>query len=172
MMRSGSPVNSPDISAMPWALSETGVTGYAPSAWTCVGGSQDGSSITIGIGGEATCTITNDDIAPVLHLRKLVTNDNGGTAKATDWTLTATGTDGNDLSGATPVDSGAKLQADTWDLSESGPAGYAASEWDCTGGTQDGASITRTRRSVSSPRAGISTCSGASPGGTGGMSCT
>src|SRR5207253_1200015 len=86
---------------------------------------------------EATCTITNDDIAPKLHLRKEITNDNGGGAAATDWTLHADGSGANDLSRSTPVDSGATLQADTFALSETGgPAGYQASDWSCTGGTQ------------------------------------
>ena len=49
-------------------------------------------NITVGLGGEATCTITNDDIAPKLHLRKVVVNDNGGTATVADFTLTADGT--------------------------------------------------------------------------------
>ena len=60
----------------------------------------------MGIGGEATCTITNDDNAPVLHLRKVVVNDNGGTAAAGDFTLTADGAGTNDVSGAAPADSG------------------------------------------------------------------
>ena len=77
-----------------------------------------------------TCTITNNDIAPKLHLRKLVTNNNGGSAPASAWTLTANGTGTNDLSGTTPVNSGPTLQSDTWALSESGgPSGYAASDW-------------------------------------------
>ena len=102
-----------------WTLSESGgPSGYSPSDWSCVGGSQgtgtDKDKITVGIGGEATCTITNDDIAPKLHLRKVVTKDNGGTALATAWTLNADGTGTNDLSGSTPVDSGATLQSDTW----------------------------------------------------------
>ena len=90
-----------------WTLSESGgPSGYSASDWSCVGGTQgtgtDKNKITVGIGGEATCTITNDDIAPKLHLRKLVTKDNGGSALATAWTLNADGTGTNDLSGSTP----------------------------------------------------------------------
>src|SRR5205814_4645380 len=86
------------------------------------------------LGQSATCTITNNDNAPALHLRKVVTNDNGGTAVATDWTLTATGPTG--ISGTTPVDSGSTFSAGTYALSESGPTGYTASSWVCVGGTQ------------------------------------
>ena len=136
------PVDSgKDLQAGTWTLSEKGPVGYAASKWVCDGGTQDGSEITLGVGQEATCTITNDDIAPMLHLRKTVVNDNGGTAVPADWTLTATGTDGNDVSGTAPVDSGAKLKADTWTLSEAGPKGYAASKWVCDGGSQEGADI-------------------------------
>ncbi len=72
----------------------------------------------------------------------MVVNDNGGTATTADFTLTANGAGSNDISGVSPVDSGAGLLADTFALSETGPAGYASSSWVCTGGTQNGASIT------------------------------
>ena len=63
-------------------VGDGGPSGYTASAWICVGGTQDRhATITVGLGDEATCTITNDDIAPKLHLRKTVTNDNGGTAR-------------------------------------------------------------------------------------------
>src|SRR5207253_1789660 len=130
------------LQADTWALSETGPAGYSASAWDCVGGTQNGANITVGIGGEATCTITNDDNAPALHLRKVVVNDNGGTAALADIALTANGTGTNDLSGTSPVDSGAGLQADTWALSETNVTGYAASGWSCVGGSQSGSNIT------------------------------
>ena len=81
-----------------------------------------------------TCTITNNDNAPALRLRKTVTNDNGGTAVVTAWNLTATGTGAtpSNLSGATPVNSGASFKADTYTLAEDGgPSGYTASSWSC-----------------------------------------
>ena len=137
------PVDSgPFLQADTWALSETGPANYVASDWDCVGGTQNGANITVGIGGEATCTITNDDSPPGLHLRKIVVNNNGGTAVKTDWTLTADGTGSNDLSGTDPVDSGPGLQADTFALSESGPANYSASAWVCVGGSQNGSNIT------------------------------
>ncbi len=138
-----SPVDSgASLKADTWALSETSLAGYSASAWSCVGGTQSGNSISVGIGGEATCTITNDDIAPKLHLRKVVVNDNGGTATEADFSLTADGTGSNDLSGISPVDSGAGLKSDTWTLSETSLAGYSASTWSCVGGTQSGNQIT------------------------------
>ena len=85
-------------------------------------------------------TITIAPGCAQLHLRKLVVNDNGGTAVATAWTLSAAGP--TSLSGTTPVDSGAGFIAGTYALSESGPAGYTASAWSCVGGTQSGSNIT------------------------------
>jgi|GEM_PF-3077858 len=126
-----------------FALSESGPTGYSASSWVCTGdGDQDDSNITLGLGEEATCTITNDDIAPILHLRKVVTNNSGGSATVADFPLSADGTGSNDLSGTSPVDSGPTLQADTWALSETTLAGYTPSAWVCDGGDQNVSSIT------------------------------
>ena len=70
-----------------------------------------------------------------LTLVKQVTNNNGGTAAPSAWTLTASGP--SSFSGSGPsVSSGAGLTAGTYNLSESGPGGYEASNWDCNGGTQ------------------------------------
>ncbi len=112
--------------------SETQQPGYTASAW---GGhcAADGS-VTIEAGVDKTCTITNDDNEPTLRLRKTVTNDNGGTALATAWTLTADGALAvpTDLSGSTPVNSGTGFKADTYTLGESGgPSGYTAGDWSC-----------------------------------------
>ena len=131
------------LKADTFVLSETSLAGYTASDWVCTGeGTQDGASITLGLDEEATCTITNDDIAPKLHLRKIVVNDNGGTKTVADFTLSANGTGSNDLTGTTPVDSGAGLKADTWALSETNVYGYTASAWSCVGGTQNGSNIT------------------------------
>ena len=74
-----------------------------------------------------------------LTLVKDVINDNGGTATASNWTLTASGPTG--FSGSGPfVTSGTDFMAGRYDLSESGgPAGYTASDWFCDGGTQNDA---------------------------------
>src|SRR5207249_4744908 len=138
-----SPVDSDStLKADTWSLSETSQAGYTASAWDCTGGTQNGSQITVGVGGEATCTITNNDVAPKLHLRKVVVNDNGGRSEERGVGLTADGAGTNDLSGTSPVDSGPTLQPDTWMHSERRHARYAASAWVCTGGTQNGSQIT------------------------------
>jgi hypothetical protein len=135
------------VNAGVYTLGESGgPAGYTASTYSCVkNGGQPvvSNSITLAAGDNATCTITNNDIAPILHLRKVVVNDNGGSALNTAWTLHADGAGANDLSGSTPVDSGAGLLADTWALSETGgPSGYTASAWVCVGGQQNGANIT------------------------------
>ncbi len=137
-----SPVDSdPTLKADTFDLSETTVSGYAASAWDCQGGSQNGASIKLEKDEEATCTITNRDIAPKLHLRKIVINDDGGKATIADFTLTADGTGNNDISGTSPVDSDPSLKADTFALSETTVNGYTASAWECVGGSQNGSNI-------------------------------
>lgn len=119
-----------------YTVSETPQTGYTMTGIT--GDCAANGSITLSPGDVKSCTITNNDNAPALHLGKTVTTDNGGTALATAWTLTATGTilSPTNLSGTTPVDSGAGFKADTYALAESGgPSGYSAGTWDCGGAT-------------------------------------
>ncbi len=107
-----------------YSVDETAVTGYTKTlSADCTG--------TITAGQTKICTITNDDVPPSLTLIKQVT---GGTALHTAWTLTATGSVGSptNLSGTTPVASGASFRADTYTLAETtGPAGYTASLYSC-----------------------------------------
>ena len=49
--------------------------------------------VALALGESATCTIINDDVPATLTLVKQVVNDDGGTALATDWTLTRDGSD-------------------------------------------------------------------------------
>jgi len=109
-------------------IDETTIAGYTKT----IGANCSG---TLNWGDDKTCTITNDDKAPILHLRKMLTNDNGGTKTLADFTLYANGTGSNDISGTSPVDSGATLKADTFTLSETNVSGYSRSAWECVGGT-------------------------------------
>jgi hypothetical protein len=116
-------------------VTELGVPGYHATSYSpdCTG--------TIAAGTTKTCTVVNDDIPPVLKLFKVVHNTAGGTATAADFTLTATGP--SSISGSGPeVDSNSSFQAGTYALSESTVAGYSVeTNWSCTGGTQNGSSI-------------------------------
>ncbi|WP_345439734.1 hypothetical protein [Microbacterium gilvum] len=131
------------VPAGAYTLTEDGPGGYQPGAWVCEGGSVTAEGVvTVPNGGDVTCTIVNDDVAPRLTLVKQVVNDDGGTSVATDWTLTASG--GIEISGATgdPAVTDAAVFAGAYDLSESGPDGYAAGDWSCDGGALDGATLT------------------------------
>ena len=139
---SGSLSVSDNIAQCVYELSETGgpTSGYTPIGWSCSGdASLNGNEITIGSGG-GSCTITNDDQPPSLTLVKQVVNDHGGTHQASAWTLNADGP--TSISGNGSASSDATFSAGTYDLSEFGPAGYAASGWGCDGGSQNGSSIT------------------------------
>jgi len=125
-------VVSQQVGAGSYGLTESGPGGFTSSGWVCVGGNQTGPSVDIALGETVTCTIANDDLPGTLTLVKQVINLDGGTAVADDWTLTADGV--TDYPGTTtqwaggqPVDAGA------YTLTESGPAGYTAGAWNCTG---------------------------------------
>jgi hypothetical protein len=113
----------------------------------------DATHVTVPLGGNVTCTINNNDIAPVLTLDKIVVNDNGGTAAESAWALTANGGAAGILTGSgaashPDVSSGAGFKAGTYALSESSvtvTSGYTASNWSCVkngGAAISGASIT------------------------------
>jgi hypothetical protein len=125
-------------------LSEALFGGYSASVWG--GDCAANGTITLVPGQNATCTIENDDNVPSLTLNKVVV---GGTELESAWTLTATGNQvspfilsGPGASGSADVASDSTFKAGTYTLSESGPGGYTASGWSCTGtGTQVGNTI-------------------------------
>ncbi len=128
-----------------YTLSESGgPDGYTAGEWSCTDGTLDGNALTLDFGDDATCTIVNTATPPTLTLVKTVTNNDGGTAVPTDWTLTASGpTTG--ISGPVGADAvtDRAVAVGSYDLSESGgQSGYTASVWSCTGGVQDGSTVT------------------------------
>jgi uncharacterized repeat protein (TIGR01451 family) len=134
-------VTNAAVNAGTYALSETSVSGYAASAWSCTAGTLTGSSFALSIGQTATCTVNNNDIAPVLTLVKTVTDTSGGPSTVGSFTLTATGpVTISGLTGAAAV-TNASVSAGTYALSESGPSGYTAGNWSCTAGTLTGTSL-------------------------------
>ena len=146
-------VTNRPVTAGQYTLTEQTQAGYTPSSWTCSGGTQSGTnSISIGLAGAATCTITNDDIAPTLTLVKVVTNNDGGTKTISDFALTASGpVTISGTSGATSV-TNRPVSAGQYTLTEQTQAGYSASSWTCSGGTQSGTN------SISLGLAGAATC--------------
>ena len=127
-------ITNANVNSGVYTLSESGgPANYTAGSWSCIGGSLTGDQLTLSSGQSATCTINNNDDAPKLRLVKSVTNDNGGTSVATNWTLTATGTgqSPSNLLGQGSANSGVSFKADTYTLAESGPSGYTAGSWDC-----------------------------------------
>lgn len=107
------------LNAGSYSVGESGPSGYAATYSTNCSGS-------IAVGENKTCTVTNNDIAPILTVTKYVTNDNGGTLQASDFLLYVGQT--NVLSGtANPFDAGSYL------VSEVNQPGYLAGVWggDC-----------------------------------------
>lgn len=77
-----------------------------------------------------------------LTLKKVVVNDDGGTASISDWTLTAElGSGTTMLTGSSGVTSDA-LPAGKYVLSESGPSGYILESLSCKGAVFDAATLT------------------------------
>ncbi|MGK3949335.1 hypothetical protein [Microbacterium sp. K2] len=126
-----------------YQLSESGgPSGYTPSEWTCTATTLAGSStplpvdaagrIDIDLDQSVTCTIRNTGSVPRLTLVKEVEGPAGVTLdEPAEWTLSAAGP--TSLSGATasPDVSNVAVVAGTYTLSESGPGGYTAGEWEC-----------------------------------------
>ncbi|MGD8340547.1 MAG: hypothetical protein PVH89_07165, partial [Gammaproteobacteria bacterium] len=114
------------FSAGSYTLSETGPSGYMASAWSCDGGSLDGDVVTLGLGEEATCSITNDDIQPSLTVIKHVENPYGTDLGPNDFSLYVDGA--SVVSGAENL-----INAGTYTVSEDNLPGFQASAWsgDC-----------------------------------------
>ncbi len=77
-----------------YALTETNLAGYTASDYSCVingGAAIVGNDVTLALGDIADCTITNTDNPTNITLVNTVTNDNGGTAVPTDFTLRLNG---------------------------------------------------------------------------------
>ena len=134
-------------------LSEEDPEGYIKGQWVCTDNSTQESvsnPVVLEPGQNVTCTITNNDIAPELKLVKEVENDNGGDELASEWLLSATG--GEDGFSVYGIQDNAENKAETtsytltsnveYELGESGPDGYLASEWSCDDGSLVGDKLT------------------------------
>ena len=130
-----------------YEISETGPVGYTQTGLVCVVGDQPPTrpaGIVIGFNQAGTCTVTNDDEPASLTLEKSVVNDHGGTAVATDWTLSATAEAGGEPVVEGPTPATGSVPAGTYTLAEDGPGGYTAGEWVCEGNATpiEGATLT------------------------------
>ncbi|GIG20443.1 hypothetical protein Cch01nite_11670 [Cellulomonas chitinilytica] len=117
------------------ARTPTAAQGYTQVGWDC--GPEHpvaGDQVTVAANDEVTCAVTNEWHGSLLTLAKVV---DGGTASATDWTLSAAGSvsQASGTSGSTAV-TAAFVVAGGYRLAEStGPAGYRSGGWTCDGGT-------------------------------------
>ncbi len=125
----GEPVTTGVATTLPagtYTVSETQQAGYAGGAFS--GACAPSGTVTLGDDQNLTCTITNHDVAPRLTVIKHVENDDGGTLDAGDFTMNVTGTDVSaasfpgDEAGTTVT-----LDAGTYSVAETGPAGYSGS---------------------------------------------
>ncbi len=112
------------VNAGTYTITEPAADGYTTSYDNC-------TDVVLANGGIATCTITNNDVAPqaaTLTLIKSVINDNGGTTTPSAWTLSASGpTPLSGVSGSGSV-TNASVTPGSYDLTESGgPSGYTSS---------------------------------------------
>ena len=121
-------VNVRAVFAGSYDLSETGPAGFTPGTWVCQGGTLTGARVVVPPGGTVRCTITNTAVTPTLTLVKVVDNGTtGATAAATDWTLSRPADPPRSADApATPSVTSAAVQVGTYNLAETGPAGYTA----------------------------------------------
>ena len=129
------------LDAGAYTVTESVLFGYAQS-------SSIDCSGTIAIGETKTCTVTNDDIQPKLMVIKTVINDNGGTAVASNFTMSVSGIEvslpsfpGAPGPGGTLVG----LDAGSYTVGETAVFGYAPSATaDCAGSINIGETKTCT----------------------------
>ena len=126
------------VTAGAHTVSETSDSGYTA---TIGGDCTSEGAITLVAGQDATCTITNNDIAPTLKLVKVVSNTHGGNKTSVDWLLTAGGTGGFSEAGNSTTFHSVKAN-EAHALSESAVSGYDTGSWSCDGGTLVGSSVT------------------------------
>nr|WP_249776529.1 DUF5979 domain-containing protein [Leifsonia sp. C5G2] len=140
-------VSSVAVWAGRYDLSESGPSGFAAGRWTCEGASVDGSAVTIPLGADVTCTITNTAALPRLTLVKVVDNgDTGGRGVPSDWIVSAAGPTffggpgSDDPSQPDPAITHIGAAVGDYTLSEdasAAPAGYELAGLSCTN-TVDG----------------------------------
>jgi Prealbumin-like fold domain/Putative peptidoglycan binding domain len=121
-----------------YPVGTTTLPGYTASAW---GGDCAGGNVTAVLGLTKTCTITFTDDAPSLTLNKELVQDGDVFHTILDFILSAVGpTPISGVDGSVAV-TNAAVSAGEYTLSETGPSGYTASDWECTGGSLEGNSL-------------------------------
>ena len=129
-----------NVASGAYSVTEAATAGYTttlscvdPSGGTTTAGSS--ANIDLAPGETVTCTFTNTIQTGTLTVIKNVVNDNGGTAVPSSFTMNVTGNNPSQAS-FPGSDSGVAitLEPGAYSVSETGPAGYAATfSADCLG---------------------------------------
>ncbi len=117
-------------------ISELDLPGYVEGTWSCVdangltttlptAGLATGEVITLSVGSDVNCAISNDDIAPTLTLAKNLVSDDGGDLTVADFELSIDGTIVNNGIANTVLANSTIL------ISELDLPGYTEGEWSC-----------------------------------------
>lgn len=155
-----SAITTVTVPAGDYTLAESGGPAgqYQWSDLTCTqeghevsGVSVDTPVVTLSRGDDVQCAFTNQDLPAKLTLEKIVdNNDANSTNVPSDFTLTATpvnitGQDTISGNGEPTSDkgvNGVKISAGSYQLSETGPDGFDAAQWQCAGGVLVGDIVT------------------------------
>lgn len=142
------PIDLSGVTSRTFSVTETVLSGFTPDSVTCTGAQATGTaasfSVNVTQNAIISCTVVNKQTAGKLTLVKQVDNGNtGATTAATAWTLSAAGPTAG-VSGATgsAAVTNKTVLTGEYTLSETGPAGYTASAWTCTGGTVTAGKVT------------------------------
>lgn len=114
-----------------YTVMESDNEGYA---WTFGGDCNPDGTVSLALGDEKTCTITNDDLPGTLHVKKVLINDNGGTMATSSFQFLID--DGEEVSDPISFESDGQnditLPAGTYDITEVLVEGYGASYDGCS----------------------------------------
>ncbi len=126
-------------SKVEYTLGETGPGGYTPTDWVCKDEqdnpvSSTGGKVIVAKNTKVTCELTNTRDTAQLKLVKKVTGDNNAQSPG-DWDLSADAAvplDGKNFTVKGDADAFQSVYSGiTYDLSETGPGNYTASDWVC-----------------------------------------
>jgi hypothetical protein len=93
-----------------------------------------GNSFPVGVGETTVCTITNKRLRGSITVIKIVVNDNGGTSTSSSFTMSLGDGTTPSFPGSSSGETFTFDEGHTFDVSETGPVGYAATySADCKG---------------------------------------
>jgi uncharacterized repeat protein (TIGR01451 family) len=120
---------APGVTKVLTTVGQYSVTEAAEPGYTQTGASA-GCTGTIALGESRTCTITNDDQPAELIVKKIVVNDNGGTASADDFSFQVNG--GQAVSFEADGQNNLTVNAGTYNVVEPAVAGYTTTYQGCS----------------------------------------